>query len=159
MNNALQDSPSRIEVEEHLYDIKAKFTHVVSFGIKIQNLLSNPEIMPPQGARFNFEFEGEVKGDRLNGKIKGVDYGYIRPDGVAKLHIHAVITTDTGVHLSLNADGTTFQSDDPSIYKMRENVTLFTEDPQYKWVNRLQCWATGFSDLTKGEINLSVFIA
>lgn len=159
MKESVIEPINQLEVQEHLYDLKAHFTHVVDFGIKINDLLNHPELMPPQGARFNFEFEGEVTGEKLNGKFRGVDYGYIRPDGCARLHIRAVITTDTGVNIDFSCEGITFQTEDPTVYNIRESVYLFTEHPDYKWVNQIQIWARGTSDLKKGEISLNSFIA
>ena len=159
MKDAIFEPASKIDVKEHLYDVKAHFTHVIDFGIKIQDLLKHPELMPPQGARYNFEFEGDIFGDRLNGKIKGIDYGYMRPDGYAKLHIHAVITTDTGANIDLTCEGITFRTEDPMIYNLRESIVLFTDDPDFKWVNQVQIWARGETNLNKGEITLSSFIA
>ncbi|MCK5703311.1 MAG: DUF3237 family protein [Cyclobacteriaceae bacterium] len=152
-------STKNITVAEHLYDVTAHFTNVIEFGIGLQDLLSDPTKMPPQGARFDFEFEGSVFGSKMKGKIKGTDYVYMRPDGYIRLHIHAVITTDDGVNISLSADGIAAPSDNPSVFNLRENVTLLTTDPAYAWLNQLQIWAQGTSELTTGEIKVSGYSA
>jgi hypothetical protein len=150
-------STNNIAVADHLYDVTAHFTNVIEFGISLQDLLSDPTKMPPQGARFDFEFEGSVSGPKMKGKVKGTDYIYIRPDGYSRLHIHAVITTDDEVNISFF--GTSAPSDNPSVFNLRENVTVLTADPAYAWLNQLQIWAQGSVELTKGEIKASSYIA
>jgi hypothetical protein len=152
-------STNNIAVADHLYDVTAHFTNVIEFGISLQDLLSDPTKMPPQGARFDFEFEGSVSGPKMKGKVKGTDYIYIRPDGYSRLHIHAVITTDDEVNISFFGDGTSAPSDNPSVFNLRENVTVLTADPAYAWLNQLQIWAQGSVELTKGEIKASSYIA
>jgi hypothetical protein len=152
-------STNNITVADHLYDATAHFTNVIEFGISSQDLLSDPTKMPPQGARFDYEFEGSVLGPKMKGKIKGTDYFYMRPDGYSRLHIHAVMTTDDGVNISFFGDGTSSPSDNPSVFNLRENATLFTADPAYAWLNQLQIWAQGSVELTKGELKLSGYIA
>lgn len=152
-------STNNITVADHLYDATAHFTNVIEFGISSQDLLSDPTIMPPQGARFDYEFEGNVSGPKMKGTIKGTDYFYMRPDGYSRLHIHAVMTTDDGVNISFFGDGTSSPSDNPSVFNLRENATLFTADPAYAWLNQLQIWAQGSVELTKGELKLSGYIA
>ena len=56
-------STNNITVADHLYDATAHFTNVIEFGISLQELLSDPTKMPPQGARCDFEFEG-IEGDK-----------------------------------------------------------------------------------------------
>ena len=152
-------STNNITVADHLYDVTAHFTNVIEFGISLQDLLSDPVKMPPQGARFDVEFEGSVSGPKMKGKVKGTDYVYMRPDGYSRLHIHAVITTDDGVNISFSGDGTSAPSDNPSVFNLRENVTVLTADPAYAWLNQLQIWAQGSVELTKGEIKVSGYIA
>jgi len=152
-------SKLNISVTDHLYDVTAHFTKVIEFGISLQDLLSDPGKMPPEGARIDFEFEGKILGSKINGTLKGTDYIYMRPDGYSRLHIHAVATTDDGKNISLFGDGISTPSDNPDIFNLKENVTFLTADPAYTWINQLQIWAQGRVELSKGEINVSGYSA
>jgi hypothetical protein len=152
-------STTNIPVTDHIYDVTAHFTNVIEFGISLQDLLSDPGKMPPEGARFDVEFEGKVSGAKINGTVKGTDYLYMRPDGNLRLHIHAVTTTDDGKNISFFGDGISTPSDNPDIFNLRENVTLMTADPAYAWINQLQIWAQGSVVLSKGEIKVSGYSA
>ena len=48
---------------------------------------------------------------------------------------------------------------DGSVIQLRENVRLHTAEPAYRWVNRLQIWATGESNLATGAATLKAYAA
>lgn len=152
-------SALNIPVTDHLYDVTAHFTNVVEFGIGLQDLVSDPGKMPPEGARIDVEFEGRITGSKIKGTVKGTDYLYMRPDGYLRLHIHAVVHTDDGKNISIFGDGISTPSDNPDIFNLKENVTFLTADATYNWMNQLQIWAQGSVILSKGEINVSGYMA
>ena len=134
-------------------------TGETNFGIDMQSALSGSKDMPPEGVRVDAPFEGELKGPKLKGKIAGTDYLLIRGDGVAKLHIHAVITTDNGGRIAFCGEGIGTVQEGSPIAQLRENVTLHTAAQEYSWVNSQQFWATGQTDLSTGKVTLKVYSA
>jgi len=142
-------------VRELVYDESFVTTGVVDFGVDMGTALSGKG--PPEGARVNVSFEGELTGPRLKGKIVGTDYVLIRGDGLARLNVQAVITTPDGARIAFWADGV--GNVEGTTAHLRENVTLQTAAPAYAWVNRLQLWATGESDLASGKARLRGYAA
>lgn len=89
-----------------------QLTGITEYGISWEELAKGNIGLPPQGARFNLEFEGSVTGENINGIIKGVDYLEVRADGKFMLNIHAIIITDDGETISVKETG--ISSPDPS---------------------------------------------
>ena len=144
-------------VRELVYDETFAMTGTVDFGIDLATALSGAKPLPPQGVRVNVSFEGELTGPRLKGKITGTDYVLMRADGVVKLDVHAVIAAPDGARIAFRADGVA--DIQGTTAHLRENVTLHTTAPAYAWVNRLQLWATGESDLVSGKARLKGYAA
>ena len=148
-----------MSVQELIYNANIQITGQTDFGVDMQSALSDIQKVPPEGLRFDVEVEGELKGPKLIGKIAGTDYVLLRGDGVARLHVHAVITTNDGKRIALYADGVAIVQPDSPKMQLRENVTLQTASPEYSWANRLQIWATGQGDLSTGLISLKGYSA
>ncbi len=148
-----------IEVGELLYEYTVKLTGMTEYGVSFEALMAGTAAPPPEGARFDVSFEGATNGQKLKGKIAGVDYLRVRADGRFDLHIHAEITTDDGQKISLHADGVALPQPGSPIVGLRENVTLFTSSKAYSWVNGLQVWATGIVDLAEQVIRIRGYSA
>jgi hypothetical protein len=84
---------------------------------------------------------------------------HVRADGRFQLHIHAEITTDDGAKISVFADGVGLPRENSPIADLRENVTLTTSSEAYSWVNHLQVWAKGTTDLEKQEVEVKSYVA
>jgi hypothetical protein len=148
-----------MSVQELIYNATIQITGQTDFGMDMQSALSGAREIPPEGVRLDIDFEGELTGPRLSGKIAGTDYVLLRGDGVAKLHIHAVITTDDGERIAFYGDGVAIVQPGSPTMQLRENITLHTAAPKYSWVNRLQIWATGQGDLSTGKLTLKGYSA
>jgi uncharacterized protein DUF3237 len=105
----------------------------------------------PYGARSFFEVtEGEVSGERLNGKLLtgGGDWALIGPDGWARLDVRAQIETTNGARILLcyygvlplneamqqalrTAGGTEYGD-----HYFRTSPRFETGDPSYAWLNQ-----------------------
>ncbi len=144
---------------EMLYEYRAKFTTVTEFGVPLGALFAGQVAPPPEGARVDVGFEGASSGPRLRGTVAGIDYLGVRADGRVQLHLHAVITADTGETIAFYADGVALPRPGSPIADVRENVTLHTAHAAYRWVNGLQIWAAGTVDLASGEIHVRGFVA
>jgi hypothetical protein len=92
---------------------------------------------------------GDVRGERINGKILnvGADWQTILPDGTAELVARYAFQTDDGATIEINNSGFRHgppeviaalargEDVDPSTYYMRTQARLETGDPRYAWVN------------------------
>ena len=114
---------------------------------------------PAEGVRCDVTFEGPVAGPKLRGTVRGTDYGYLRADGRAGLHIHGMITTDDGKNISLAADGVASINPESPAGQLRENVTLTTSEPGYTWLNTIQIWATGSVEFANGTLHVTAYAA
>ena len=78
---------------EHLCSYKARTTNFIYFGDT------------PIGKRFDAYFEGEITGQKLSGRMHGIDYILMRSDGVAELDVRAVLVTEDQVNISVQISG------------------------------------------------------
>lgn len=134
-----------------LYEAHIKFTDVVDYGISMEALSTGNLPVPLEGARFDQTFEGSLHGPRLNGRIVGTDYLYVRADGLFQLHLHARVTTKDGTNISLASEGVSNHGEGEKVAQLRSAVSLFTLSETYDWLNKLQVWAAGTFDPIKGE--------
>jgi hypothetical protein len=148
---------SLIELGEMLYEYTLSVSGMTEYGISFEALMSAKVAPPPEGVRFDVAFDGMMTGPKLNGKIKGIDYLWIRADGRMELNIHAEITTKDGKKIALQAGGVGSPRKNSSITDLRENVTLFTSSKEYAWVNARQVWGIGTVDLAKQIIHIKAY--
>ena len=146
-----------LTVGELLYEAEIHFTKVVDYGVSIESISSGDIGIPPEGARFDQTFHGDLRGPRLNGTISGIDYLYVRADGCFQLHIHAQITTDDGVNISFMSDGISIQEANAREAQLRSAISLFTSSSQYAWLNKVQAWAIGTIDIEKGKATVMAY--
>lgn len=139
---------------EKVYEYTVQITGVTDFGVTAEAVLSGQAPCPPQGARFDFTFEGRAQG-RIAGRIYGIDYFHMRADGRAELDIRGVIETDDGHRISLVAGGITTPRADGAAMDLVETVQLTTASPEYAWVNTRPFWAIGTS--SGGSIHIEVY--
>jgi hypothetical protein len=142
---------------EFLYEYTLNVTGMAEYGISFEALMTGKIAPPPEGVRFDVVFEGVLSGPQLNGKIKGIDYVWIRADGRMELNIHAEITTNDGQKIALHAGGVGNPRKDSNIADLRENVTLFTSSKEYTWVNSLQVWGIGTVDFAKQIVHIKAY--
>ncbi len=142
---------------ELIYQYTARFTDVTDYGLALADVFSGAISPPPQGLRSDVGFEGPVSGPALRGTVKGTDYGNLRADGRAELHIHARITTEDGKNIALAADGVATIEPGSAVAQLRENVTLTTSEPDHAWLNPLQIWATGTADFAARQIHVTAY--
>lgn len=140
---------------EKIYEYEVAITGATDFGVSLEDIMTGKAPMPPQGARVDFTFEGRSTG-RIIGRLWGIDYFYLRPDGRNELNIRGVIETDDGARISLEADGVATPRADGTGLDLFENVRLTTASPEYAWVNTRQIWASGSS--ADGKIRISAYL-
>jgi len=102
---------------EHLCSYKARTTDFIYFGDT------------PLGKRYDIYFEGDVTGQKLSGKMRGIDYILERSDGIAELNVRAVLITDDKVNISVQISG--YGHD--GILKDTQ-IKMITGDEKYRWL-------------------------
>ncbi len=144
-------------VQEHLYDVAGQITKTIDFGVDLRVSERTPS--PPQGLRFNFDWQADLTGPKLRGKIVGTNYTYTRADGVTFVDSHGVLTTPEGDRIAVRTEGISTRQEGSAIFQERENITFYTASARYFWMNRIQAWATGTVDLSTGKIATKAYCA
>ncbi|HOP27928.1 MAG TPA: DUF3237 family protein [Spirochaetota bacterium] len=106
-----------VDQVEKLMHMKAKVTSLVDYG------------MTASGIRFDVGFEGELSGETITGKMQGIDYFLMGPDGVGQIDVRGVIYTDDGAKIAVSIDG--FMAG-PEIKD--SHVRFETGDEKYRWL-------------------------
>jgi len=106
-----------VEHIEKLMYMKAKVSSLVNYGLTAS------------GIRFDVGFEGQLSGGTITGKMQGIDYFLMRPDGVGLIDVRGVIYTDDGAKIAISIAG--FMTG-PEIKD--SHVCLETSDEKYKWL-------------------------
>ena len=115
-------------VREHLYDAKGQITKTVDFGIDLQ--MFSQIAVPPRGLRFNFEYQAELTGKKLMGKVVGTNYAHMSGDGVTHIDSYGVLTTPEGDRIAVHATGMSILPKDALEVIQHENMAL----PASVWV-------------------------
>jgi Protein of unknown function (DUF3237) len=147
----------QLRLSELIYSYSARLTEVTDYGQSLTDVLFGTVPPPPGGLRCDASFEGPVTGPKLWGTVKGTDFGNLRADGRAELHIHAHITTMEGKVIALAGDGVSYVKPGSAVTQLRENVALTSSHPEHAWLNNLQIWAIGTADFGTGEIELCAY--
>lgn len=141
---------------ELLFEEEVSLTGITEYGISWNDILSGNVKIPPQGARFDIEFEGKISGEQLNGFIKGVDYLEVRADGNFILNIYASIITDGGEMILLKEDGILSPGDNGSA-RLNLNMRFSSAYPKYNWLNKKQVWGLGEVNMIEGKVTVKGF--
>jgi hypothetical protein len=141
---------------ELIYEYTPHVTQTVEYGVSADAMFAG-EAPPPEGARVDLYLEGPVCAGKLNGTVRGVDYLNFRADGRAELHIHAEIVAEDGKNVALEAGGVAIRQDGSSLLKLREHVSLRSNQAELAWVNGLEIWARGVVDVASGQVHLRAF--
>jgi hypothetical protein len=133
----------------HLFDAQMRYTVNVEYGFSFAQSMNN-EPIPEHGARFDVFFEGEILGERLQGKVHGVDYVSLGTDRVARLHIHAHIITTDGCHIAVHAEGVAKRRAGSPMADFQETLSFATSSERYKWLNHVRAFGSGTADTQAG---------
>ena len=142
---------------EPLYEAKLTVSKVTDFGIGLDALRRDRPEIPDGGLYFHVAFDGDIKGERLNGTVRGVDHVHVRSDGGISLHIHGVISTPDGARIALSAEGTGAMDDDTGLLLVDQEVSLYSSFADYQWVNGLPIYCVGQVLPGEDEVRLSAF--
>lgn len=137
-----------LQVDNLLFEEDVRLTEVKEYGFSWQDFASQTSPIPAEGLKFDIHFEGDVMGDRVAGKIKGVDYLTVRSDGRLFLSLHAAITTHDGARINVIESGINDQG------KLRLNMDFHTNDSRYTWLNQKHVWGVGTVDFATGAVRI-----
>lgn len=140
-----------------LYEYELELTGVTDFGVRLEDVLAGNAPIPPSGLRVDIAFVGQMRG-RLSGRIEGVDYLLVRPDGRMQLDIHATVLTPDGSRIAIEAGGVGLPEPGTTASKLRYHAQLSTLAPEYAWVNALEIWAVGEADVASGRVAIRGFL-
>lgn len=146
MKDVMEKTDLELLFEEHV-----TLTDFVEYGFSMQDVIEGKPI-PKRGARFDIYFEGDVIGDKINGKITGVDYLEVRADGRFFLNLHATIITDDGASIQVEETGIN------NLGTLKLNMEFHTNDERYDWVNHVQVAGLGAVDFNTGKVNVKGYL-
>lgn len=140
---------------EKIYEYVVDITGVTDFGVTFEAIQSGQAPIPPQGARFDFTYDGRSTG-RIAGRVTGTDHFYLRPDGRGELNLRGVMETDDGQRIAVFAEGVS-QTNADGTTGLFETVKLSTAAPDYAWVNTRYILAEG--GMKDGKIHIAAYMA
>jgi hypothetical protein len=121
---------------------------LMSFQGKVSELINFGKT--PLGRRFDAYFEGDLSGGVLSGKMRGVDYILVRPDGIAEINVRAAIVTQDGVNISVLISGYHQNGEIKDTY-----VKMVTGNEKYLWLSSAIIIGKGKS--TGGNLEIDYF--
>lgn len=141
-----------------LFEEQVQLTGIKEFGLNWDHMIQGKAGIPPEGARFDISFEGDLKGPKIEGRIKGIDYLTVRADGRYMLRIYATVITHDGESIALEEEGILIPDwEDPAMASLQFNMKFTTAVPKYAWLNNLPVWATGNIDRVTGSVYIRAF--
>lgn len=124
------------------------------------------------GMRVNFVVRGgSVKGQGFEASIleSSADHMLIRPDGMGEVRILAVFATADGARLDVEAGGyVDFGADGyrrAQAQDLPDRSPIFvaplisTRHPRYRWLSRVQCVGTGYTNLAANKASYLIYAA
>lgn len=140
---------------EYLFRIFAPFDRK-SFSMGV-----TPDGIP---MRFRVKAGGVVRGPAMNAEIleAGGDWMRVRPDGIGMVDVHALMRPESGGMLLNTYTGIADFGPDsferlaaghwPDLVPVRLVPRYLTSDPQWTWLNRVQCVAIGEVNIPENMI-------
>ncbi len=101
-----------------LMSLRGKVTELINFG------------NTPLGKRYDALFEGDLSGGVISGRMRGIDYILVRPDGIAEINVRAAIVTQDGVNISVLISGYHQNGEIKDTY-----VKMITGKESYQWLS------------------------
>jgi hypothetical protein len=101
-----------------LMSFRGKVTELINFG------------NTPLGKRYDAWFEGDLSGGVISGRMRGIDFILVRPDGIAEINVRAAIVTQEGVNISVLISGYHQDGEIKDTY-----VKMITGKESYRWLS------------------------
>ncbi|VXC28125.1 DUF3237 family protein [Maribacter litoralis] len=146
-----------IQVEELIYTANFGIKGLTEFGYSFEDMITGQKAIPAEGSQFNILLEGEVKGEKLNGKFEAIDYMRVRNDGGFELSLFGTITVEEGIKIAWSASGTALPNPETGQMFLNEEIKMFTNNKKYNWVNNMLFWGRGVANLATQELEVKVY--
>lgn len=122
----------------------------------------------PDGMHITYYIEsGEIRGPKINGKVRGGDWMVLRHDGVGVAESRITYETDDGALLlsryygvfDLGPDGyqRAVRNDFDPVPPLVLAPQFITSHPNWLWLNRLQCIAVGRATMADLVVRLDIY--
>jgi hypothetical protein len=122
----------------------------------------------PDGMRITYHIEsGEIRGPKINGKVRGGDWLILRHDGVGVAASRITYETDDGAFLLSQYSGIIDMGPDAYERALRNVFTadaptvltpqFITSHPNWLWLNRLQCLGVGRASMVDMVVRVDVY--
>lgn len=146
-----------IEVKELIYTANFGITALTEFGYSFEGMMADEQPIPLEGTQFNIALSGVVKGEKLNGKFEALDYMRVRSDGGMELNLFGTITVEDDIKIAWRASGTGRPNPETGQVILNEEISMFTNNEKYAWVNNTLFWGRGVANLAKQELEVKVY--
>ncbi|MGJ7506628.1 DUF3237 domain-containing protein [Variovorax sp. GT1P44] len=122
----------------------------------------------PDGMHITYYIKsGEIRGPKINGKVRGGDWMVLRHDGVGVAESRISYETDDGALLlsryygifELGPDGyeRAVRNDFDPVPPLVLAPQFITSHPDWLWLNRLQCMAVGRATMADLTVRLDIY--
>ena len=122
----------------------------------------------PDGMHITYFIEsGEIRGPKINGKVRGGDWMLLRHDGVGVAESRITYETDDGALLlsryygilDLGPDGyqRAVRNEFDAVPPLVLAPQFITSHPNWLWLNRLQCLAVGRANMADLIVRLDIY--
>jgi hypothetical protein len=151
-----------------------RFEAGLDFVASVSVRFSQPEYVADtaSGMRVNFFVEeGSLEGNGFSGTVmsRSSDHLLVRRDGVGVVRIRAAFATSDGARLDVEASGyvdfgkdgyrRALAQDLPDRAPIVVAPLVATRHPRYRWLSRIQCIGTGYTNLAANRASYSVHAA
>jgi hypothetical protein len=136
--------------EQLLFEEDVRLTKVIEYGFSWTDFAQGKTV-PPQGARFDIYFTGNLFGEKVNGTIEGIDYLEVRGDGKLILNLHAILKTEDGETIKIEESGINREGD------LRLNMQFHTNSARYTWLNSVLALGVGKVNFHTGQAQIKVY--
>jgi hypothetical protein len=150
-----------------MYGYKFDLEPVCSWSMTLDGRVSVGD--SPEGFRVaGYLKDGAVDGPRISGKILrgGVDWAYVRPDGILVPEVKLAIETHDGAIIEVRYEGVVDMGSDAyarirngerpgPVFDPRTAIRMVTASADYAWVNRRQFVGIGFLDYDREADHIS----
>jgi hypothetical protein len=133
-------------------------------------LINPPESFGPGPAGMHITYyieSGEIRGPKINGKVRGGDWMVLRHDGVGVAESRITYETDDGALLlsryygilDLGPDGyaRALRNEFDAVPPLVLAPQFITSHPNWLWLNRLQCLAVGRAFMKDLIVHLDIY--
>ena len=142
---------NQIIEDELLFEEDIQLTSIKEYGFTWKDFSEQSKPIPKEGLKFEINFEGTITGEKIKGRVQGIDYLTVRADGRLFLDLHASIATDDGSTIYVKESGINQNGN------LLLNMDFHTNDSRYNWLNHTHVWCKGQVNFSTGKVLVKGF--